>query len=512
MASMRKYGIPILLVLIVLAARFIPGPRTIDDAYITFRYARNILAGQGFVFNPGERILGTTTPFYTLSMVSLAAFTGGTNAPFPWLALIYNTAADSLSALILWQIGKRLKCELAGFAAGLLWAVAPFSVSFAIGGMETSVYVFLLLASVYAYLHQKRALTTLFAAFAILTRPDALILVGPLALDRLVRALRMGEKLTLREIVAFFVPTLAWAVFAATFFGSPIPHSIQAKLAVYRLDEHAALIRLIQHYANLLHQYNFLGSTGTLLGILIFPALYIAGALNAWRAEKRLLVLLLYPWLYFLTFALPNPLIFRWYLTPPLPAYFLFCLVGLQVVLNKLLKITAGARQPVWKLAVLGLLIVILPFASLVSAWQLHPSHGPDRPAPEMAWFELELLYQKAAQQIKPLLSPGQVLAAGDVGMLGFVTDAYILDTVGLNSGQTLDYYPIPAESYVTNYAIPTRLILEEQPDWIIILEVYGRKTFLADPQFHAAYQLWDSLPTDIYGSKAMLIYHRTQR
>ena len=181
-------------------------------------------------------------------------------------------------------------------------------------------------------------------------------------------------------------------------------------------------------------------------------------------------------------------------------------------MLNKLLKIIPGARQPAWKQAALGLLVAILPFSSLVSAWQLHPTHGPDRPAPEMAWFELELLYQKAALQIKPLLRPGQVLAAGDVGMLGFVTDAYILDTVGLNSGQTLGYYPIPAESYVTNYAIPTRLILEEQPDWIVILEVYGRKTFLGDPQFHAAYQLWDSLPTDIYGSKAMLIYHRTQR
>ena len=43
-----------------------------DDAFITYRYARNIASGQGFVFNPGERLLGTTTPLYTLSLVPVA--------------------------------------------------------------------------------------------------------------------------------------------------------------------------------------------------------------------------------------------------------------------------------------------------------------------------------------------------------------------------------------------------------------------------------------------------------
>ncbi len=58
----RKYYLPLLIIALALVARWIPGPRTIDDSYITFRYARNILAGEGFVFNPGEPVLGTTTP------------------------------------------------------------------------------------------------------------------------------------------------------------------------------------------------------------------------------------------------------------------------------------------------------------------------------------------------------------------------------------------------------------------------------------------------------------------
>jgi hypothetical protein len=37
-------------------------PATFDDAYITYRYARNISVGRGFVYNEGESVLGTTTP------------------------------------------------------------------------------------------------------------------------------------------------------------------------------------------------------------------------------------------------------------------------------------------------------------------------------------------------------------------------------------------------------------------------------------------------------------------
>ncbi|HEC35405.1 MAG TPA: hypothetical protein ENI39_02600, partial [Anaerolineae bacterium] len=62
----------LVLVLLALAARLVPGPRTVDDAYITFRYARNLVEGRGFVYNLGERVLGTTTPLYTLLLSGLA--------------------------------------------------------------------------------------------------------------------------------------------------------------------------------------------------------------------------------------------------------------------------------------------------------------------------------------------------------------------------------------------------------------------------------------------------------
>ena len=78
---------------LALTARLLPAPRTIDDAFITFRYARNLLNGAGFVYNPGEQVLGTTTPLYTLLMAALSGLSRSAN--FPWIALLINALADA---------------------------------------------------------------------------------------------------------------------------------------------------------------------------------------------------------------------------------------------------------------------------------------------------------------------------------------------------------------------------------------------------------------------------------
>ena len=46
---------------------------TSEDFLITLRYAENLAGGHGFVYNPGERVLGTTTPLYALFLALAAA-------------------------------------------------------------------------------------------------------------------------------------------------------------------------------------------------------------------------------------------------------------------------------------------------------------------------------------------------------------------------------------------------------------------------------------------------------
>jgi hypothetical protein len=498
-------------------------------------------------------------------MAAIGALTGGPGANFPLNAWLLNALADAATCLLLVRLGVRLGEKggprWAGYAAALVWSIAPFSVTFSIGGLETSVYVCLLTALALAYVGRRRALTGLLGALAILTRPDAVLLVGPLILDRLVRVLRRkDEPLCARELLAFFVPTLGWAAFATWMFGSPVPHSVQAKLGAYILPANDALIRLIQHYATPFMENNLLGPALAVgLGLLLYPFLFVVGARRIHRSEPRLLAWLAYPWLYFLAFAIPNPLIFRWYLTPPLPAYFLAILAGIEVLMggkaftaskspallgkeptptpqpsasnNSELPAAINNQQsasgnsspsssftiqhssfsipiPHFR-AVLLLVLLLLPTLLSLTEWRLRPDHGGDRPAPLMAWYQLELLYRQAADLVAPQMTPDSVLAAGDVGVLGYYTPGRILDTVGLNSPEALAYYPLDKRYYVINYAIAPDLILDRQPDWLVLLEVYGRSGLLPDPRFQARYELVRKIPTDIYGSDGMLIFRR---
>ncbi|MBW6475262.1 MAG: hypothetical protein K0B14_19200 [Anaerolineaceae bacterium] len=502
--------LPLFLFLIAFSARMIPGPRTIDDSFITFRYAQNILAGEGFVYNAGEAIMGTTTPLFTFVMVVLGSVSGGTNAPFSEIAMLVNAIADGLTAALLFLLGKHFKQDLVGVAAALCWGVASHSVTFAIGGLETSVVVLLLVGMSYFYLTNRVTLAAFLASLALLTRPDTILLVGLIALDHFIRVLRKKQKLYWYDVVALMLLPLIWYGFATWQFGSPIPHSVQAKLGAYHLKPEEGLIRLLQHYATPFMADRWFGAAFAVgSGLLVYPFLYLVGARSFFKQDSRSLVIMVYPWLYLMVFAIANPLIFRWYLTPPLPFLFIGILAGAEVFLSSIFSQPKLHFTVFLQRSLLVLLIAIIPFVNLLCNWTLHPDHGPDRPAPGMAWFELELLYQKAAQIVQPFLTPNTTLAAGDVGVLGYYTQARILDTVGLNSPEALDYYPLDDKFYVTNYAVSPDLIIDQQPELVVLMEVYGRLGLFQDPRFIEQYDLLALIPSDIYGSEGMLIFIR---
>ena len=381
--------LPLLIFLLALAARLVPGARTIDDSFITYRYARNILAGQGMVYNPGERVLGTTTPLYTALMVLGGALSGGTAAPFAQIAMLLNAFADGVVCLLLYRMGNRLGFKFAGLGAALAWAIAPYSVTFAIGGLETSLFVLLLVGTACAHLEERHILAVFLAALALLTRPDALIFIGPLAIDRLwqvVMEKRRNELSLPRllvELLVFLLPTLIWVIFSTLYFGSPLPHSMAAKALAYRLSAESGFIRLLQHYATPFLEEATFGIPAIAVGLFLYPFLYLVGSRRAFSQDRRIWPWLAYPWLYFAIFSLANPLIFRWYMTPPLPAYYLFILAGLEGLIlsfassrsSKTGQPAEDAVRPLPLSAKLVILVLVVLAPTLLAAARL--AHSP---------------------------------------------------------------------------------------------------------------------------------------
>lgn len=500
------------LLLLALAARLIPGPRTVDDAYITFRYARNLVEGYGLVYNPGERVLGTTTPLYAALLAALAWLTGWRD--FPLLALGVNALAGAASVLLLYALGRCLSGQQAvGAAAAAVWAVAPFSVSFAIGGMETDLTIALLLGAFLAHVCRRDKATAACTALAFLARPDTLIATAPLALALWLDGLHSQKRRPFPwpEAAIALALLAPWLIFATLYYGSPLPASLAAKSAAYRLPPTADLVRLIQHYSTPFLEHEVLGRSWQLVGAAVYLALCLIGGQRILRRERRAWPILIYPYAYFAVFAVANPLLFRWYLSPPLPVYMLLIFAGTWALAQDLGSLAARLQRGRLAAAVPRALFALFACAALVStldAWTLHPDHGPDRPAPEMAWFELELLYERAAEIVRAH-GEGDTLCAGDIGVLGYRSGMTILDTVGLVTPAASAYYPADSSIYVINYAIPADLVLALDPDYVVILEVYGRRGLLPDGRFQARYRLLERLETDIYGSDDMLIFAR---
>src|ERR1051325_10614455 len=75
---------------------------TEEDFYITLRYAENLAFGRGFVYNPGEHVLGTTTPLYTLLLALLIRL----QLDPTLIGKLLSVASDGLSCLCIVRFGK----------------------------------------------------------------------------------------------------------------------------------------------------------------------------------------------------------------------------------------------------------------------------------------------------------------------------------------------------------------------------------------------------------------------
>ena len=82
----------------------------VDDPYITYRYARNLAEGRGFIYNPDERVLGTTAPLYAM----LLALGGLATDDYPLLSSAVSGIALGGLALLIYRILALFKQPLTG--------------------------------------------------------------------------------------------------------------------------------------------------------------------------------------------------------------------------------------------------------------------------------------------------------------------------------------------------------------------------------------------------------------
>ncbi len=223
-----------------------------DDAFISFRYARNLAEGHGLVFNPGhERVEGYTNFLWVLLL-----------AAFDRLGLAPERVANALSIACgvgVWLLvlraaaGARLRAPGDNAASGApLWiALAPVFLlaatrSFAVwctSGLETKLFELLVVAAVLRAISEVEAaraggretwaLSALLLALACLTRPDGAVVAGGLLGARWLLERRRGGARA-RDVapgVALFATILlAHLAFRLAYYGDWVPNTYHAKV------------------------------------------------------------------------------------------------------------------------------------------------------------------------------------------------------------------------------------------------------------------------------------------
>ncbi|MCB9666081.1 MAG: hypothetical protein H6732_18380 [Alphaproteobacteria bacterium] len=206
-----------------------------DDAFITFRYARNLAEGHGLVWEPGSDEYGFTSFLYTLLMGGMFALGLPERLGSALLTVAgYVGLLAGVAVLVRDRLGDRAgEAPLAAvLAVGLHYTVAAY----ASAGMETSLATAFVVGTWAAGLHRPEpswrtgTLAGVLAAAALLTRLGTAVVLLPLYLHLTVVAVRARRPAGL--LLATAIPTatvLALLAWAQATYGQPLPTSFYAK-------------------------------------------------------------------------------------------------------------------------------------------------------------------------------------------------------------------------------------------------------------------------------------------
>lgn len=482
-AAMGAFAVGALVALVVHArAPVLP----YDDAYITFRYVDQLWAGNGWVFNAGERVFGSSTPGYVLLLSALRALCSDT----AWLAVRLNAiglilAAYAAAALVRASGGHRA----VGWTAGALVLLSPPLLAVSLGGMESFWFVAAALGALVATARGSWRLAGLAFGVALLFRLEALAL-GPALLfawRRRPREALWAAALGLGVAALWYAP--AWIA-----YGTPVPHSLLAKLRpVYPQPPGTAALRLGGWWLDLLCG-RYMELDAAWRGALGLGALGLAAAWAA-RAGATAAALGLVGVVAF--YAAGNPLFFEWYW----PSIAVLGLVVSALALGRLPGRLQAALLAVMSAAVL------LPYTADPEALQEPIALSQLEADPSRLRTQA---YRAVGQRIAAE-RPGARVLASEIGALGSTYSGPIVDACGLVSPEALPFLPVAGRLPGLYGAIALGLVQETQPDLIVTLSAFLSPELLASPWFREHYAIaWrEPLARPCYGSKSVVVLDR---
>src|SRR5271156_5362257 len=215
-----------------------------DDGLIVLRTVRNLLAGNGPVFNQGERVEANTSTAWTYLMYAGSWVGGPMRMEYVALALALVLSLLGVAFLML-GTGRLYAPSLRGRraimlpAGALVYIVLPPARDFATSGLESGLvlaYLGLLWWMMVCWSQPRRVrpesqafigVLAFVAGFSVLVRPE-LALMGGMALIMMLIAARDWRRRALIVVAGGFLP-VAYQIFRMGYYGLLVPGTALAK-------------------------------------------------------------------------------------------------------------------------------------------------------------------------------------------------------------------------------------------------------------------------------------------
>jgi hypothetical protein len=392
-----------------------------EDAYITFRYASQLVNGNGFVHNTGEPIYGTTTPLFAI----LLAIWHRVSPEVLLGAWGVNVAAAAGGLILTWAALRRAGVSSLSilFVLGGLLATSKFW-SLDITGMETPLVILLMAASLYLYVSGRPVLTGVIAGLLLWTRVDTVVWVLALVITASQQSWRDSARIGLAALLTY----LPWLFFASAYFGSPVPHTIIAKLYAYPRFSFATLPQDLRTSLILLSPLS--APSGMDLPPLLFAvAVLLMAGWYVIRTRSLMLTRLLgsFAIMEAARLILSHSMIFTRYFAPLLWAVMILFGLGLAAFYARYVQ--RGRRRQVVFLGMLGVIVASVLTLGVCRIGELRRGQA----------IRNEGTLKQIGHWLNQNSPPGASVLLEPLGYIGYFADRRMLDVVGLITPQVVE-------------------------------------------------------------------------
>ncbi len=399
--------------------------QNVDDAYISYRYGKNMMDGKGLIYNQGEYVEGytnflwtvITSPFTKIRSVDVSIFSAG-------LGLIISIINIIMMALISRQFNGKLNA----YAKYLILLPPLFlalddSIAFwAIGGMEFPMYTFFILGIIYNYFRineEKEHLyyLVIFQMLCTLTRPEGNMIFALTVFHMLIFRKNISgfRKVMITLVGAYALFCLAYYGFKFFYYGQIIPNTFYAKGVT---DLKMNIVLGAKYLALCL---------GTRLYVFVF--IFFIPFRKALKDPKQsFLIIFSAIYITYLVAVGGDWMIANRFFVPILPMLYILSVLGF---INAIIKIRDYYRSDTKALKIANILSVILSvqiFVITLSFLEYKQLIIKDNNA------RYEMQWSMFGKWLKMNSDPATVIAVGPAGKIPYYSELYTIDMWGLNN------------------------------------------------------------------------------